>query len=64
MGTDPVMVAYTVKRSKTGKAVWTQIGRVYPHETGSGLTVVFDALPLTTRVVLLDIDDMRARHES
>ncbi|MFZ4604112.1 MAG: hypothetical protein ACOYM8_16835 [Caulobacterales bacterium] len=64
MGTDPVMIAYTVKRSKGGKAVWTQIGRVYPHETGSGLTVVFDALPCTQHIVLLDIDDMRARDES
>lgn len=64
MTTDAVMLAFTVKRTKAGKAVWTEIGRVYPHDVGSGLTVVFDALPLTKHVVLLDINDCRARVES
>lgn len=64
MTTDPVMIAFTVKRTKTGKAVWTEIGRAYPHDAGSGLTVVFDALPLTKHVVLLDINDCCARDES
>lgn len=54
MSNDPVLIAYTVKRSKGGKTIWTEIGRAYPHEEGAGLTVVFDALPLTKRIVLLE----------
>jgi hypothetical protein len=44
-----------------GKSVWTLIGRAYPHDEGSGLTAVFDALPLTKRIVLLDMNDSAAR---
>jgi hypothetical protein len=47
MTNDPVMIAYSVKRTTSGKSVWTPIGRAYPHDEGSGLTVVFGALPLT-----------------
>jgi hypothetical protein len=61
MTNDPVMIAYSVKRTTSGKSVWTPIGRAYPHDEGSGLTVVFDALPLTKRIVLLDVNDSAAR---
>ena len=58
MATDPVLIAYTAKRTKTGKrTVWTRIGQAYPHETGVGLTVVLDAMPLDGRIVLLELDD-------
>ena len=58
MATDPVLIAYTAKRTKTGKrVVWTRIGQAYPHETGAGLTVVLDAMPLDGRIVLLELDD-------
>jgi hypothetical protein len=58
MATDPVLIAYTAKRTKTGKRVaWTRIGQAYPHETGAGLTVVLDAMPLDGRIVLLELDD-------
>lgn len=57
MATDPVLIAYTAKRTKTGKrVVWTRIGQAYPHETGAGLTVVLDAMPLDGRIVLLELD--------
>jgi len=46
MTNDPLMIAYGLKQTKSGKSVWTPTGRAYPHDEGSGLTVVFDALPL------------------
>lgn len=56
MTNDPVLIAYTVKRKPTGTAVWTRIGAAYPHDTGAGLTVVLDALPVDNRIVLLEPD--------
>lgn len=58
MTNDPVVIAYTAKRSKNGKRThWTRIGRAFPHETGAGLTVILDAVPLDGRVILLELDD-------
>jgi hypothetical protein len=58
MASDPVLIAYAAKRSKTGKRiVWTRIGHAYPHDVGSGLTVMLDAMPLDGRIVLLELDD-------
>ena len=52
---DPVLFAYSlVKRLPSGQGVWNRIGRVYPHETGAGLTVVLDVLPKDGRIVLLE----------
>lgn len=57
MLTDPVLIAYTVKRTAKGRAVWSRIGAAYPHETGAGLTVILSAMPLDGRIVLLERDD-------
>lgn len=68
MATDPVLIAYTAKRTSTGKKlVWTRIGQAYPHETGAGLTVVLDSVPLDGRVILLEpdaADDARLDQEA
>jgi hypothetical protein len=57
MSLDPVLIAYTVTRSRDGKRTyWRRIGCAVPHETGSGLTVLLDAIPLTDRIVLLEPD--------
>lgn len=57
MTNDPVLIAYAVKRSTSGKKpVWTRIGKAYPHETGAGLTVILDAVPPDGRVILLERD--------
>lgn len=53
---DPVLIAYTVKRKANGKAAWTQIGAAYPHDTGAGLTVILEAMPVDGRIVLLEPD--------
>lgn len=57
MSNDPVLIAYGVKRSRDAKrAVWRRIGEVFPHETGAGLTVILDVVPLDGRIILLEPD--------
>lgn len=56
MSLDPVLIAYTAKRTKSGRTVWSRIGEAIPHETGAGLTVMLDSLPLDGRVILLELD--------
>jgi hypothetical protein len=53
---DPVLIAYGVKRTSNGKVRWTRIGQAYPHDQGSGLTVVLDATPRSGRIILLERD--------
>jgi hypothetical protein len=64
MSNDPVLFAYTAKRSaKTGRINYTRIGRAYPHDTGQGLTIVFDAWPLNPGpIILLELDGRDHRH--
>ncbi len=54
MTNDPVLVAYTVKDRRGEKSIWRRIGVAFPHDKGSGLTVVLNALPLNFdgRIVL------------
>lgn len=68
MTNDPVLIAYAVKRNaKTKRPVWSRVGCAYPHETGAGLTVVLDSIPLDGRIVLLERggdDDARILKEA
>lgn len=58
MTNDPVLIAYAARRvGSSKKASWTRIGQAYPHETGSGLTVVLDAVPADGRIILLERDE-------
>lgn len=57
MANDPVLIAYTVKTTASGKKIWTKIGAAYPHETGAGLTVVLDAKPLDNKIILIEPTD-------
>jgi hypothetical protein len=59
MSNDPVLIAYAVRRSpKSRRIQYERIGRAYPHNTGEGLTVIFDAWPLKGRhIVLLELDE-------
>jgi hypothetical protein len=57
MTNDPVLIAYGAQRRQNGKrSWWTRIGHAYPHETGAGLTVVLDLMPLDGRIILLEPD--------
>lgn len=57
MTTDPVLIAYSAKRTRDKKRNWwNRIGAAYPHESGAGLTVVLDVLPLDGRIILLEPD--------
>ena len=60
MTNDPVLIAYAVRRGRDGKkAQYLRIGRAYPHDTGQGLTLILDALPLNFegKIVLLELDE-------
>lgn len=65
---DPVLIAYGVKRRKASKrAHWTRIGAAYPHESGAGLNIILDLMPLDGRIVLLELgadDDRRLEDEA
>ncbi len=63
MANDPVLIAYAVRRRRSGKGVnYERIGRAYPHDTGDGLTVILDAMPLKGgHIVLLELDEMDDR---
>ncbi len=57
MSNDPILLAHGAKRnSNTKRTIWTRIGCAFPHETGAGLTVVLDAVPLDGRIILLEPD--------
>lgn len=55
---DPVLIAYGVKRRGNAKrAHWQRIGAAYPHDTGAGLNIILDLMPLDGRIVLLEPND-------
>ena len=60
MTNDPVLIAYAARRSpKTRRVQYERIGRAYPHDTGAGLTLVLEAIPISfkdTHIVLLELD--------
>lgn len=55
---DPVLIAYTARRRKSGTGVsWVRIGKAFPHDRGAGLTLLLDALPIDGRIILLERDE-------
>src|SRR3981081_4301864 len=56
MANDPVLIAYVVRDRPGKKPRWLRIGVTFPHDRGSGLTVVLNALPLhfDGRIVLVE----------
>ena len=57
MATDPVLIAFTARRTSNGQTVWTEIGHAVPHERGAGLTVILKAMPIDGRIILLEPTD-------
>ena len=68
MSSDPVLIAYGVKRSTTRRRnIWHRIGEAYAHDEGAGLTIVLHAAPRDGRVILLErdyADDRRLQREA
>lgn len=63
MRNDPVLIAYTARRTKGGKTAWTRIGEAYPYDDGARLTVKLVGIPLDGIVILLErdtVDDDRS----
>ena len=68
MSNDPVLIAYGVKQRSAGsRAHWQRVGEAFPHDSGAGLTIVLDAVPLDGRIILLErdaADDARLQREA
>jgi hypothetical protein len=57
MSNKPALYAYAVKdRGKDKRPIWTRIGAAWRHETGNGLTIELEAVPLSGRLVLTEAD--------
>lgn len=57
MSNDPVLIAYAaLKGDGRKRTYWQRIGAAYPHESGAGLTVVLNVIPLDGRIILLEPD--------
>jgi hypothetical protein len=52
----PTLIAYNVREREGQKPVWTRIGAAWPHNSGNGLTLQLEALPLNFdgRIVLTE----------
>lgn len=68
MTNDPVLIAYSALKGEGRKRpFWKRIGKAYPHESGVGLTVVLDLMPLDGRIILIEPgsdDDERLLREA
>lgn len=54
----PDFAAYVVRdRDGDKKANWREIGVAFKHKDGKGLDLLLDAVPVSGRVVLRDIED-------
>ena len=57
MSNKPTLIAYSIReRGKGQKPIWTRIGAAWPHDSGSGLSIQLEALPLNFdgRIVLTE----------
>jgi hypothetical protein len=66
MSNKPTLVAYSIReRGKGQKPIWTRIGAAWPHDSGSGLSIQLEALPLGDRIVLTEpkADEPEAKAE-
>jgi hypothetical protein len=62
MANDPVLIAYAARRGRKGRVEYARIGRAYPHDRGSGLTLILDALPIKGwHLILLELDESHDR---
>jgi hypothetical protein len=53
---DPVLIAYIPKNRPRKKPRWLKIGVAFPHDKGSGLTLILNAFPLNFdgKIVLVE----------
>lgn len=61
MANDPVLFAYGAATSKSGRKFWQRVGQAFPHDEGSGLTLILDVVPFDGKIVLLEPDEVDDR---
>jgi hypothetical protein len=55
MSKKPTLIAYRIReRGKGQKDIWTRIGAVWPHSSGTGFNIQLEALPMGDRIVLTE----------
>ena len=54
MSKKPTLIAYTVKSREGQKAIWTRIGAAWSHDSGNGMSIQLEALPIDGRIVLTE----------
>ena len=52
----PTHNIYQVIEHENNTNIWCKVGAAWAHEKGDGFSLVFNAIPLTGRVVLLKYD--------
>lgn len=53
----PDLAAYVVRDREDKKSNWREIGVAFKHKDGKGFDLLLDAVPVSGRVVLRDIED-------
>ena len=48
----PSHVAYHVRDTKAGDAIWTRIGSAWQHADGKGINILIETMPLDGRISL------------
>ncbi len=48
----PSHVAYHVRDTKAGDAIWTRIGSAWEHADGKGFSMLIETIPLDGRITL------------
>jgi hypothetical protein len=54
MSKKPTLIAYSVKNREGQKAIWTRIGAAWSHDSGNGMSIQLEALPIDGRIVLTE----------
>lgn len=62
LSNNPVLLAFDPQEQPDGTTHWHRIGAAWPHETGEGLTILLEDLPLNARIVLLEPDERDKAH--
>ncbi|NQZ10816.1 MAG: hypothetical protein HRT35_26995 [Algicola sp.] len=58
-GQRPEYLAFNVKDTPQGKAIFQQVGAAWPHKDGQGFDLQLDSIPVNGRVTLRELREER-----
>jgi hypothetical protein len=62
VGRKPDFIAYNVKETKQGKAIFNNIGAAWKHKDQQGFDIQLDSMPVNGRVTLREMRDERMQN--